>query len=143
MKNTFFYNKLLNFLIKKGKKNNAKSILNAFAIKIRKVYRGPLSALFTELFSKLSTSVETKRIKMRRNKFVVPFLIKPNRRTYLAIKWFVISAKKNTRKIPMEDKLIGEIVSTLKKNAKSYSIELKKQNESQAVFNKSNLHFRW
>jgi len=80
---------------------------------------------------------------MRRNKFIVPFLIRPNRRIYLAIKWFVTSAKKNSKKISMPDKLINEIVATLKKNPKSQSLDQKKQNESQAVLNKSNLHFRW
>ena len=101
-----------------------------------------LSRILLKLFLKLNSFVEVKRIRVRRSSHLVPFSIRLKRRYYLTIKWLLQAVKEDTRKVPMSEKLFLEIDNTIKK-APSRSVKLRNLNVSQALANRSNIHYRW
>lgn len=142
MKKKSLYSHFLGFLIKKGKKNKAKNILNkAFkdvSIKLNK----PMFVLLTTVFLKLNCFVEVRQIRMRRAIHFIPFLANFKRRTYLTIKWLFKTVLEDKRQISFEKKIVSELTSLIN-DSTSKSLNLKKKNLIQALQNKSNLHFRW
>lgn len=136
------YSKFLGFLIKKGKKNVAKKTLDkAFADTALKTGFS-LQSLLLKVFSKLNTFVEVRKIRIRRRSYVVPFSINTKRRSYLAIKWLVSAVEQDTRKVTMAEKLATEIYKIVT-DSPCKSLKTKEFNNSQAIANRSNIHYRW
>ena len=136
------YSKFLGFLIKKGKKNVAKKTLDrAFADASIKTGFS-LHYLLLKVFSKLNTFVEVRKIRIRRRSYIVPFSINTKRRSYLAIKWLVSAVDQDNRKISMAEKLSNEICKIVT-DSPCKSLKTKDFNNSQAVANRSNIHYRW
>jgi len=140
--NKNLYDKFLGFLIKKGNKISAKLLLNEAFFKVSKKTGLSLSRILLKLFLKLNSFVEVKRIRVRRSSHLVPFSIRLKRRYYLTIKWLLQAVKEDTRKVPMSEKLFLEIANTIKK-VPSRSVKLRNLNISQALANRSNIHYRW
>jgi ribosomal protein S7 len=90
----------------------------------------------------MNTFVETKSIRVRRSKYVVPFSITLSRRVYLITKWLMSSLRKDKKKVEFSTKLVKEIFLVLK-NSESEVIKLRDNNNSKALVNRSNLHYRW
>jgi len=138
---TNLYTYFLCMLIKKGKKNNALKILNFFLYSLYRIYSKPIFMLLNKLFLCLNTFVETKIIRKRKRKYVVPFLINLKRRLFLITHWILFVIKKEKYKT-FSERLIKE-VSLLLKGVSSASFNLKKINNSKALQNRSNMHYRW
>jgi ribosomal protein S7 len=136
------YDKFLGFLIKKGNKNVAKSILEKALIKLSKKLRISKNIIFLRIFFKLNTFVEVRKIKIRNRSYFVPFSLSVKRRAYLVIKWLLLAVKENKAKISMSEKLYLEIDSILtKQNCKTKSFKI--FNNNQAFLNRANSHYRW
>jgi len=140
--NKNLYNKFLGFIIKKGNKIGAKSVLNNAFLAVSKKTGLPLHVILLKLFLKLNSFVEVKRVRVQRSSHLVPFSIRLKRRSYLIIKWLMQAVKEDTRKVSMAEKLFFEIFSTLK-NSPSKSVKIRNLNISQALSNRSNIHYRW
>jgi ribosomal protein S7 len=136
------YSKLLGFFIKKGKKATSKKILdNAFFLVSKKTGFSFCYILYT-LFLKLNIFVEAKKVRIKRRSVVVPFSISLKRRSYLVTKWLMQSVLQNEGRILTEIKLFEEILKVLT-NSSSKSLKMKSLNNSQALANRSNIHYRW
>lgn len=136
------YSKLLGFFIKKGKKVKSKKILdNAFFLVSKKTGFSFCYILYT-LFLKLNIFVEAKKVRIKRRSVVVPFSISLKRRSYLVTKWLMQSVLQNEGRILTEIKLFEEILKVLT-NSSSKSLKMKILNNSQALANRSNIHYRW
>ena len=98
--------------------------------------------IFLQLFLKLNSFVETKKVRIRRSTHLVPFAITLKRRSYLIIKWILLAVKEDIRKISITEKLASEIEQTIGKNA-SKSVKIRQSNIVSALSNRSNIHFRW
>jgi ribosomal protein S7 len=72
----------------------------------------------------------------------VPFSISLKRRSYLVTKWLMQSVLQNEGRILTEIKLFEEILKVLT-NSSSKSLKMKSLNNSQALANRSNIHYRW
>jgi ribosomal protein S7 len=140
--NKNLYNKFLGFIIKKGNKIGAKNVLNNAFLAVSKKTGLPLHVILLKLFLKLNSFVEVKRVRVQRSSHLVPFSIRLKRRSYLIIKWLMQAVKEDTRKVSMAEKLFFEIFSTLK-NSPSKSVKIRNLNISQALSNRSNIHYRW
>lgn len=140
--NKNLYRKFLGFIIKKGNKIGAKSVLNNAFLTVSKKTGLPLHVILLKLFLKLNSFVEVKRVRVQRSSHLVPFSIRLKRRSYLIIKWLMQAVKEDTRKVSMAEKLFFEIFSTLK-NPPSKSVKIRNLNVSQALSNRSNIHYRW
>ena len=136
------YNNFLGFLIKKGNKIGAKNILTTAFLMVSKKTGYSLQTLILKIFLKLNSFVEVKRVRVKRSSHLVPFSIRVKRRSYLIIKWLMQAVKEDTRKVSMSEKLFVEISNTIKKSP-SRSVKLRNFNISQALSNRSNIHYRW
>ena len=137
------YNKLVGFLIKKGKKTKAKKILNkVFLFLSKKTKKSSLFILF-KFFFNLNIYVEAKILKIRKSKFVVPFVIGFKRRIFLVLKWLIKCVLENKKKEPIHMKIIEEILGVLYKKKTSKLLKFKESNNLSCIKNRSNLHYRW
>jgi len=143
LKKKTLYTKLLGFLIKKGNKKKAKSILDKVFFNISSKTGLSMNYLLLKVFLNLSTFVEARTVKIKRSSYIVPFSLSLKRRSYLIIKWLIVAALLNKKRVPFVNKLQQEVVLILKKHSSSQALKLKKLNNSKANSNRANIHFRW
>lgn len=136
------YSNFLGLLIKSGNKSKAKSILDTAFLKLSKELGVPVHIVFSKVFSKLNCFVETKKVRVRRSTYIVPFGITFKRKSYLIIKWIMESVHEDKRKLPTSEKLYFELFSILNDKV-SKTISKKNLNTNQALSNRSNIHYRW
>jgi ribosomal protein S7 len=136
------YRKFLGILIKKGKITKAKKILDTSLFTVSKKLKMPINYILNKVFYKLNTFVETKKITAKKKTNIVPFPISFSRRIYLILKWILLAVRLNKSRVPLTTKLSVEFYKVVK-NLPSDALRAKKQNNSQAYLNKSNIHFRW
>ena len=141
--NNLFYSRLLGFLNKKGMKSSAKFILDSAILLVSKRLKRSRYIILLRLFFKLNTFVESRKLRIKKSTYIVPFAISLKRRLYLATKWLILSVNQNTRQISLIEKLADEMLRVLKKDSYSKSKKQKQLNNSQALANRSNIHFRW
>jgi ribosomal protein S7 len=88
------YTKLLGFLIKKGKKKTAKTILDRAFLIISAKTGLSIGYILLKVFLNLNTFVEARTIRVKRSSYIVPFSLSLKRRSYLIIKWLIKYNKK-------------------------------------------------
>lgn len=140
--NTTIYTNFLGFLTKNGNKIVAKKIIDSAFLATARQVSLPLHLLLIKIFFKLNSFVETKKIRIKRSTHTVPFGITFKRRTYLILKWLMEVVKEDKRKISTSEKLSIELLNILKDKS-SKTIIKKNLNISQAISNRSNIHYRW
>lgn len=137
-----FYNVLLGFFIKKGKKQKAKVMLDRTFSILQERTRKPLSLLMGIFFFRLRTVVEIRKVKKGKHAHYVPFLVGPKRRVFLIVKWLKEAVEEDKRLVSYEEKLSSEILKVLA-NKPCVSLNKKKENIKLAVSNRSNIYYRW
>lgn len=141
-KKNYFYIVFLKFLLKSGDINKAKNIFKeTFRILLKKKGLGIYSTLI-EVYLKLHTNFEIRRVKIRRNSFLVPIPLTAKRKYYLICKWIFDAIKLNKSKIKMSSKLVIEILDIIQDQA-CESLSKKKMVETTVLENRSNAHYRW
>ena len=136
------YKKFLGFLIKKGNKTVAKNILDKTFFMVSKTTGLSMHVLMLKLFLNLNSFVEVKKVRVGRRSLLVPFSITLKRRSYLIVKWLMQAIKEDNKKTPLSTRLADEIISVLN-GSLSKSKKLRNLNISQAMANRSNIHYRW
>lgn len=142
VKKKTLYSKFLGYLTKKGNVVVAQKTLRQVLLKVSKATNIQTHFILSKVFTKLNIFVETKKVKIKRGSHVVPFAISFNRKIYLIIKWILESAREDKRRVPFADKLVFEILNILS-NKNSKALKKRSLNISQALSNRSNIHFRW
>ena len=137
-----FYNSILGFFVKNGKKGKAKNLLDETFTIVRKKTKRSLSVTMTLFFFRLKTLVEVKKLSTRKRSYSVPFIISSKRRVYLIFKWLKSAVVADKRKIALSKKLSEEILKVVENNP-SIALDSKKENFTQASKNRSNLYYRW
>ena len=141
-KSKTLYKKFLGFLIKKGNKTVAKNILDRTFFTVSKATGLSMHVLMLKLFLNLNSFVEVKKVRVGRRSLLVPFSITLKRRSYLIVKWLMQAIKEDNKKTPLSTRLADEIISVLN-GSLSKSKKLRNLNISQAMANRSNIHYRW
>lgn len=136
------YDNFTGFLIKDGKRKKAKGIIDTAFLKVSKELKIPVHLILIRIFLKLNCFVETKKIRIKRSTHIVPFSITFKRKSYLVIKWIMESVFDDERKLSTAEKLSFELLNILK-NKSCKTILKKELNISQALSNRSNIHYRW
>ena len=116
------YTKLLGFLIKKGNKKKAKSILDKTFFYISAKTGLSISYILLKVFLNLNTFVEARTIRIKRSSYIVPFALSLKRRSYLIIKWLIMASLLNKKKVPFSTKIQQEVVLILKKHFSSQAL---------------------
>jgi ribosomal protein S7 len=136
------YSKFLGSLTKNGKKTTAKRLLDLSFIKVSKKENIPAHLILSKVLLKLNFFLEIKKIKIRKNVHLVPFPLTTRRQDFLKVKWLLESAKDDSRKVNLSDKIATEVTHILL-NDKSKSLLKKNFVSKEALSNRSNVHFRW
>lgn len=136
------YKKFLGFLIKKGNKIAAKRILDEAFLFVSKETGFSMDISMLKLFLKLNSFVEVKKVRVGRRTLLIPFSINLKRRSYLIVKWLMQAIKEDKKKNSLSARLAEEILSVLN-NSLAKSKKLRNANISQAIANRSNIHYRW
>ena len=133
--------KLINRVMKNGKKSVARWIVYSVLYKIGKeTGKQPL-----EVFSKALENIQPLwDIKARRiggATYQIPTECSPQRKEFLGLKFLVDSARKRTDSRGMPEKLVREILDAYE--GKGGAIKLKENIHKLAEANKSFAHYRW
>ena len=119
--------KFINYVMNEGKKNTARKIVyTAFdLIKEKAKVESPME-IFDTALKNTGPTMEVRSRRVGGANYQVPVEVRPDRRTYLSMKWIIGSAKAKKGK-PMAEKLSEEII-------------LASKNEGDAVKKRENVH---
>jgi ribosomal protein S7 len=142
-KNCTFYSCFVGYLTKKGNKRKAKKIVDSSLLIVSREFNLPLRVVLTQVLKNVGCSIELKTIHIRKNISIVPISINQNRKYYLTVKKIVDSLKQDIQKKSLTEKLIAELTGILLLNSSNNSLKKTQIELTNAVSNKSNIHFRW
>ena len=138
--NNLTVSKLINKIMKKGKKTIAQKIVyRAFDIIKEKTKKDPLE-VFEAALKNAGPLLEVKPKRIGGATYQVPFEVKGERRITLAMRWMIESAKKRKGK-PMAEKLSQEIIDAA--NNTGSAVKKKENTHKMAEANRAFAHFGW
>ena len=138
--NSTLVEKFINSMMWDGKKSVAQGIFYEAMDKIRdRVGDEPLK-VFKKAVEGCKPVLEVKTRRVGGANYQVPVEVPSNRRTSLAIRWLLISARGRPEK-SMPEKLAGEINDAA--NARGGAIKKKDDVHRMAEANKAFAHYRW
>ena len=128
--------KFVNLIMVNGKKNKAEHIL----LNILTLLDKNAADILINSIKNVKPVMEVRSIRVRGRNFQVPVPLMKNRRTSLAIKWIIESARKKKGK-SISIKLKDEIL--LAYQYQGDSVKKKIAIHDTAIANRAFLHFRW
>lgn len=132
--------KLINKVMEAGKKSIANKIVYGALEKAEKTLNKPAMDVLQQAFDNAGPTMELKSRRIGGANYQVPIEVKPERRTALAIRWIIDSARSGKGKA-MEEKLAEEIINAFNNTGGA----VKKRNDvhRMADANKAFAHFAW
>ena len=133
--------KLVNYIMKKGKKNIARKIVYDAMdlIKEKAKTQNPLEVFDTALKNTVP-SLEVKSRRVGGANYQVPIEVTPQRKTALSMKW-IIDAARNKKGATMAKKLADEIIAASKNEGEA--VKKRENTHKMAEANKAFAHFAW
>ena len=132
--------KLINQIMKDGKKGTAESILKkAFAIIEEKTKKDPME-VFNDALENIKPALEVKARRVGGSNVQVPIEIKETRSQTLALRWLVNYAKNRNGK-GMAINLANEIMDAA--NGVGGAVKKREDTHKMAEANKAFAHYRW
>ncbi len=130
--------KLINYVLRKGKKNVAtKIVYNSFDAVAKKTGKDPID-VFQEALKNVKPMMEIKPKRIGGAVYQVPVEVNQERGTAIAMRWMISIAQKKKGK-SMQDKLANEIMTSAQGD--SESIRKKDSVHRMAEANKAFAHF--
>lgn len=137
--NSVMVQKLINCVMKEGKKYLAEKIVySAFDI-IEKQGKDPLNT-YKDAVENVKPLLELKSRRIGGANYLIPVEVNPERRVSLAIRWIVAAARKRKEKKMME-RLSNEIL--VASNNQGDAVKKKEETHKLAEANKAFAHYRW
>ncbi len=132
--------KFINILMMDGKKSVAEKIMyGALDIVIEKGKGDPLD-VFQKALDNIRPMVEVKSRRVGGANYQVPVEVRGERRTALAMRWLVDSARKRGEK-SMRQRLANEIMDAVEN--KGSAVKKREDTHRMAEANKAFAHYRW
>lgn len=132
--------KLINRVMKKGKKTTAQRIVyGAFDIIKEKTKKEPME-IFDSAIRNAAPSIEVKPKRIGGATYQVPVEVKGDRKLALAMRWMIESANSKKGK-PMAEKLAAEIIDAA--NNAGTAVRKKENTHKMAEANRAFAHFAW
>jgi small subunit ribosomal protein S7 len=131
--------KFINCLMLDGKKTVAEKILLDSLILIKMDNKNPFK-VFNLAINNVKPLIEIRSVRRRRAKFRVPMPTTHKKRSFLAIRWILFSAKIR-KDASMKIKLKNELILASNKQGKSF--DLKIELHKLAFENRFFAHYRW
>jgi small subunit ribosomal protein S7 len=130
--------KLINYIMKKGKKNIASNIVyDSFKIIEEKTKRSPVE-VFEQAINNAAPILEIRARRIGGANYQVPVETKGDRRITLAFRW-IITAARTAKGKPMKDKLAFEIMEAA--NNAGAAVRKKENMHKMAEANRAFAHF--
>jgi small subunit ribosomal protein S7 len=138
--NSELVTKLINTLLKGGKKSTAQAIVYGAMDQVRvKTKADPLEALMQAL-DNVKPVLEVKSRRVGGANYQVPVEIAPNRQVGIALRWIVTFAQGRKGR-PMLEALAGEIIDAY--NNTGSAVKKREDTHKMAQANKAFAHYRW
>jgi len=133
--------KFINYVMKEGKKNTARKIVyKAFdLIKEKAKVEDPME-IFDTALKNAGPTMEVRSRRVGGANYQVPREVRPERRSYLSMKWIIDAAAAKKGK-PMHEKLSEEIILASKNEGEA--IKKRENVHKMAESNKAFAHFAW
>jgi|SRR3989344_3027899 len=132
--------KLINKIMQSGKKSIANKIVYGALEKAEKDLGKPALDVLQQAFDNAAPTMELKSRRIGGANYQVPIEVKPERRTALAIRWIIDSARSGKGKA-MEEKLAAELINAY--NNTGGAVKKKADTHRMAEANKAFAHFAW
>ena len=132
--------KFINIVMKNGKKSVAEHIVYGALAHIAEKTKGEALDVFSKALDNVRPVVEVKSRRVGGSTYQVPIEVRPVRRTTLAMRWLVESARKRGEK-SMDLRLAGEMLDAYE--SKGTAIKKREDVHRMAEANKAFSHFRW
>lgn len=138
--NDVLVQRFINRLMMCGKKSVAEKIFyRALEIVGERTKRNPLE-VFHQALKNVMPVLEVRPRRVGGATYQVPMEVRPERRTSLAIRWMVTSARKRGGRTMIE-RLAGEILDAA--NNQGASVKKREDTHRMAEANKAFAHYRW
>ena len=139
---SFEVSKLINYIIKDGKKSTAEKIVYGVLERFKKDGQDPMKVLNLAI-SNVSPNHEVKPKRLGGASYLVPIEVRKERKLFLSLNWIVDNARAKSNKEfrSFEEKLYSEIKDASQNQGPS--IAKKAQTEKLAEANKAFAHFAW
>jgi small subunit ribosomal protein S7 len=132
--------KFINYLMKRGKRNIAESLLyKSFDIISEKTKEDPVK-VFKKAMDNVKPVLEVRSRRVGGATYQVPIEVRPDRKVALAMRWLIGHAIKRSGK-SMVEKLAGEILDAY--NNRGASVKKREDVHKMAEANKAFAHYRW
>lgn len=133
--------KLINYVMKKGEKNIARTVVyGAFEeIKIKAKTENPMEVFDTAL-KNTGPVMEVRSRRVGGANYQVPVEVRPERRLALSMRWIIEAAKSKKGK-PMHIKLADELIAASKNEGEA--VRKRENTHKMAEANKAFAHFAW
>jgi small subunit ribosomal protein S7 len=138
--NSKLITKIINKIMKNGKKTVAQNILYEALNKIKQITQKEPIDIFNQALNNVMPVLEVRTRTIGSQNYKVPSEVRPERRQSLGIKWIIECAKKRKEK-SMEEKLAKEIIDA--SNGIGAAVAENNKSLAQAEANKAFAHYRW
>jgi small subunit ribosomal protein S7 len=132
--------KLVNVLMRKGKKSTAEKICYLAFDTVKTKTGNDALKVFKSAVDNVKPMLEVKSRRVGGASYQVPVDIRPNRRLALALRWLTQYAQQRSGK-SMQEKLAAEIMDA--SNNTGGAIKKKEDTHRMAEANKAFAHYRW
>ena len=132
--------KFINKIMQAGKRSVARRILYSALEIAEKQTKKPALEVFEKAMTNVSPVVELRSKRVGGANYQVPVEVRPDRRTALAIRWIVGSARGQKGK-PMAEKLAEEFINAF--NNTGGAVKKRQDVQRMAEANKAFAHFAW
>lgn len=132
--------RMINTVLRKGKKNLARKIVyEALEIIRQKTKQNPLD-VFRKAVSNVAPLIEVRSRRIGGATYQVPVEVREDRRISLALRWLRMFAKQRKDK-SMSARLASEIIAAA--NGEGASVKKREDTHRMAEANKAFAHFKW
>lgn len=138
--NDVLVTKLINYVMKRGKKNVARKLVyGAFDLIREKTNKNPLD-VFHKAVNNVQPMIEVRSRRIGGATYQVPTEVRPERRIALALRWIINFARERKDK-SFINKLASELIAA--SNNEGAAIKKKEDTHRMAEANKAFAHFKW
>jgi len=132
--------KFINCVMKQGKKNAARRVMNNALEMVEQKINEPALDVFVKAIDNIRPSVEVKSRRIGGSTYQVPTEIKTSRQTALAFRWLINSSRSRSEK-GFAKKLASELMDAY--NQRGAAVKKREDTHKMAEANKAFAHFRW
>ena len=132
--------KFVNIMMIRGKKSTAERIMYDALVTIEdRAKQDPLK-MFKTAVDNVKPAVEVKSRRVGGSTYQVPVEVRPDRRTSLAMRWVIGSARRRAER-SMAEKLAAELLDAA--NNRGTAVKKREDTHKMAEANKAFAHYRW